>query len=49
MVVPVQAGTSTITVVFVRTGDRKLGDAIAAASGLIAIFLLWSARKKNET
>jgi hypothetical protein len=48
MVVPVQAGTSTITVVFVRTGDRKLGDAVAAASGLIAIFLLWSGRKKNE-
>ncbi|HTQ97752.1 MAG TPA: 6-pyruvoyl-tetrahydropterin synthase-related protein [Candidatus Acidoferrum sp.] len=49
MVVPVQAGTSTITVVFVRTGDRKLGDAVAAASGLIAIFLLWSGRKKSET
>jgi hypothetical protein len=46
MVVPVKAGSSEIRVRFVRTLDRKLGNAISAASGLLAAILLWIGRKR---
>lgn len=45
MVVPVQAGSSDITVTFARTFDRTLGDAISAIAVLIAAVLLWVRRK----
>jgi hypothetical protein len=44
MVVPVEAGTSNIRVIFTRTTDRKIGDAISLLSGFLAVFLLWRAR-----
>jgi hypothetical protein len=47
MVVPIQAGSSTITVEFIRTKDRMLGDAISAASVLFAAFLFWTGRKRE--
>jgi hypothetical protein len=46
MVVPVPAGTSDIRIAYTRTTDRKLGDAISAASVLFAVFLLWIDRKR---
>jgi 6-pyruvoyl-tetrahydropterin synthase related domain len=45
MVVPVQAGSSDITVTFTRTFDRTLGDAISAIGALFAAGLLWVSRK----
>jgi hypothetical protein len=45
MVVPVQAGTSEIHVQFVRTPDRKLGDAISLLSTLLGGILLLRGRK----
>jgi len=47
MVVPIQAGPSVITVEFVRTADRKLGDAVSAASALLAAFLFWTGKKRE--
>jgi hypothetical protein len=47
MVVPIHAGSSTITVEFIRTKDRMLGDAISAASVLFAAFLFWTGRKRE--
>jgi hypothetical protein len=44
MVVPVKAGSSEIRVRFARTLDRKLGNAISAASGFLAAILLWIGR-----
>jgi hypothetical protein len=41
MVIPVEAGSSKIRVQFVRTMDRRLGNGISAASGLLAAILLW--------
>jgi hypothetical protein len=41
MIVPVESGTSEITVVFTRTKDRALGDAVSAASLLLTLFLFW--------
>jgi len=46
MVIPVEAGTSEINVDFVRTPDRTLGNAISAASALLAAVLLWVDRKR---
>jgi len=48
MVVPVSAGNSEIRVQFVRTFDRKLGNAISALSGLLAALLLWLGRKQGS-
>jgi hypothetical protein len=48
MVVPIPAGNSQIDVQFVRTVDRKIGDAISLLSGLVAVFLLWVSRKKTD-
>jgi hypothetical protein len=45
MVVPVGPGSSAITVDFVRTWDRQLGNAITAVSVLMAALLLWLDRK----
>ncbi len=45
MVIPVKAGTSDIRVRFVRTRDRKLGDALSAVSALFTAFLLWFGRR----
>jgi 6-pyruvoyl-tetrahydropterin synthase related domain len=47
MVVAVRPGTSVVSVDFVRTRDRKLGNAIAAASALMAALLLWLDRKRR--
>ena len=44
MVVPVDAGTSNIHVVFTRTADRKIGDGTSLLSGLLALFLLWRSK-----
>jgi len=46
MVIPVNAGSSEIRVRFVRTMDRKLGNAISALSGFLAALLLWTGRKR---
>jgi hypothetical protein len=46
MIVPVQPGISNIHVDFVRTADRKLGDALSAASALLASFLLGFGRRR---
>jgi hypothetical protein len=48
MVVPVEAGSSEIRVQFVRTADRKLGNAVSAASALFAAILLWVGRKRTR-
>jgi hypothetical protein len=48
MVVPVEAGTSEVTVDFVRTWDRKLGNATTAVSALVAALLLWLDRKRRD-
>jgi 6-pyruvoyl-tetrahydropterin synthase related domain len=47
MVVPVEPGTSAVTVDFVRTWDRKLGNALTAVSALMAALLLWLDRKRR--
>jgi 6-pyruvoyl-tetrahydropterin synthase related domain len=41
MIVPVEPGTSDIAVVFTRTQDRTLGDAVSAVSLLLVLFLFW--------
>jgi hypothetical protein len=48
MVVPVKAGTSLINVEFIRTADVKLGNAVSAASVLIAAFLIFLGRKQMK-
>jgi len=45
MVLPVEAGNSDIRVQFVRTLDRKLGNAISIGSGLLAGLLLYWGRR----
>jgi hypothetical protein len=47
MVVPVGPGSSEIVVDFLRTPDRKLGNALSACSALLAAFLLWGGRKSS--
>jgi 6-pyruvoyl-tetrahydropterin synthase related domain len=49
MVVPVRSGDSVITVEFVRTRDRKLGNAISAASALFAVLFFCRGRKRPTT
>lgn len=49
MVVPVGAGISEIRVRFVRTGDRKAGNATALVSGLLAATLLWLGRGPGKS
>jgi hypothetical protein len=46
MVIPVGPGTSEIKVEFIRTGDRKVGNAISAISAILALFLLWGTPKQ---
>ena len=48
MVIPVKAGSSEIRVRFVRTLDRKLGNALSAATGFFALVLLWLGRKGHK-
>ena len=48
MVIPVESGRSDIRVQFVRTPDRKLGNAISAVSAILAMFLLWFDRKRKS-
>lgn len=45
MVIPVEPGASEIKVEFIRTADRKLGNAISAISAILALFLLWGKPK----
>jgi hypothetical protein len=49
MVVPVDAGTSNVRVVFTRTADRSLGDAISVLSGLLVALLLWRSRRTSSS
>ncbi len=46
MVIPVEPGTSEIKVAFIRTADRKVGNAISAVSAILALFLLWGKPKQ---
>lgn len=46
MVVPIEPGTSEIRVEFIRTGDRKLGNALSAISAVMVFFLLWGKPKQ---
>jgi hypothetical protein len=46
MIVPVEPGTSEIAVVFTRTKDRTLGDAISAGSLLVTLFFFWIKPRK---
>jgi hypothetical protein len=48
MVVPVEAGRSTIHVRLVRTADRTLGAAISATSGFFAVVLLSLGRRRGN-
>lgn len=48
MVIPVKAGSSEIRVRFVHTMDRKLGNAFSAATGFLALVLLWRGRKGHN-
>jgi hypothetical protein len=48
MVVPVAPGHSDIRVRFVRTIDRKVGDAISAVSALAVVILFWIGRRKRD-
>jgi len=48
MVIPVETGRSDIRVQFVRTPDRKLGNAISAFSAILAMLLLWFDRKPKS-
>jgi hypothetical protein len=45
MVIPVEAGKSSIRVTFVRTIDRMVGNAISAVSGIFAVLLLLGRRR----
>lgn len=47
MVIPVEAGNSEIQVRFMRTADRKAGDAISLVSGLVVAVLFWRGRKRG--
>jgi 6-pyruvoyl-tetrahydropterin synthase related domain len=47
MVIPIPPGTSTIRLDFVRTPDRKLGNALSAASALLTFVLLWRDRPRS--
>ena len=40
MVVPIEPGTSEINVEFIRTADRKVGNAISAISAILALLLV---------
>jgi len=46
MVIPIGRGSSDIRVDFMRTPDRKVANAISAASALFAALLLWAGRKR---
>jgi hypothetical protein len=46
MVIPIGPGTSEIKVEFIRTVDRKVGDAISAISAVLALFLLGGTPKQ---
>lgn len=47
MVIPIGPGSSDIRVDFTRTPDRIFGDAVSAASAMLAGFLFWLARKQS--
>lgn len=47
MIVPVNAGTSEICVVFARTPDRTIGNAVSALSALLLMLLCWRGKKPD--
>jgi hypothetical protein len=47
MVVPVNAGESEIRVVFARTLDRQIGDAVSAVSAVFLVFLFWRGKRPD--
>ena len=47
MVVPVNSGVSEIRVVFTRTLDRKIGNAVSALSALLLACLFWRGKRRN--
>jgi hypothetical protein len=49
MIIPLQVGASDIRVDFGRTLDRKVGNALSAASGLLTLALLWLGRRRDES
>lgn len=48
MVIPVEAGISEIEVRFIRTPDRKAGNAISLVSGLVVVVLFWRGRSRRS-
>lgn len=46
MVIPVEVGISEIDVRFIRTADRKVGDAISLVSALVAAVLFWRGKRR---
>ncbi len=48
MIIAVEPGASTIRVDFMRTADRKLGNALSAACALLTLVLLWFARRRTS-
>jgi 6-pyruvoyl-tetrahydropterin synthase related domain len=48
MVIPVEPGASEIKVEFIRTADRKLGNAISTIGAILALFLLWGKPKQRR-
>jgi 6-pyruvoyl-tetrahydropterin synthase related domain len=47
MVVPIESGHSDIRVEFIRTTDRKLGNAISTVCAALCVVLLWIDRKQS--
>jgi hypothetical protein len=48
MIVPVNAGKSDIRIEFIRTPDRRIGNAISEAAALLTIIFLWLDRKRPK-
>jgi hypothetical protein len=47
MVIPIESGHSDIRVEFIRTTDRKLGNAISTVCAALCVVLLWMDRKQS--
>jgi len=48
MIVPVNAGKSDIRIEFIRTPDRRIGNAISEAAALLTIIFFWLDRKRPK-